>query len=284
MCQYFSCIITKDLKVHWSKKTSAHEDLITELKLEDKKLENRGFIRIEIAPKNENKMTRDPKDWQFKIDEENTLPEWFIEGRKKAEKACWVAWEQSVQIQLALEDEEKEIRDCLLYAWENSKVVARGNSKVVAWENSTVVARGNSTVVAWENSKVVARGNSTVVAWENSKVEAWENSKVVARGNSTVEAWENSTVEAWENSKVEAWENSTVEAWENSKVVARGNSTVEARGNSKVVAWGNSTVVAWENSKVEIQSSTSVVISNGKIFVHDEAIVVKTRKVDAKEA
>jgi len=244
MCQYFSCIITKDLKVHWSKKISAHEDLITELKLEDKKLENRGFIRIEIAPKNENKMTRDPKDWQFKIDEENTLPEWFIEGRKKAEKACWVAWEQSVQIQLALEDEEKEIRDCLLYAWGNSTVVARGNSKVEARGNSTVVARGNSTVVARGNSKVEARGNS--------KVEAWENSTVVARGNSKVEAWENSKVEAWEN--------------------------------SKVVAWENSKVVAWENSKVEIQSSTSVVISNGKIFVHDEAIVVKTRKVDAKEA
>jgi hypothetical protein len=73
--------------------------------------------------------------------------------------------------------------------------------------------------VAWENSSVVARGNSSVVAWENSSVEASGNSSVVARGNSSVETWGNSSVVAWENSSVEAWGNSSVEA--------RGNSSVE---------------------------------------------------------
>jgi hypothetical protein len=47
------------------------------------------------------------------------------------------------------------------------------------------------SVEAWENSSVVARGNSSVVARENSSVEAWENSSVVARENSSVEAWGN---------------------------------------------------------------------------------------------
>ena len=71
-------------------------------------------------------------------------------------------------------------------AWENSSVVARGNSSVVAWGHSSVVARDNSSVVAWENSSVVAWDNSSVVAWENSSVVAWGNSQVVdahRRGN-----------------------------------------------------------------------------------------------------
>lgn len=90
MCEYFSCVITKDLKVHWSKKTIAHEDIITELKLEDKKLENREFVRIEIAPKDRTKMTRNPKDWNFRVDEAKTLPDWFIENQKKATEATVV--------------------------------------------------------------------------------------------------------------------------------------------------------------------------------------------------
>jgi len=204
MCEYFSCIITSDLKVHWLKENPAdHQAIIDKLKLEDVKLENRSFVRIEIVPAT-TIPTRNPKDWYLKIDEPTTLPDWFIENQKKAEKQCWLAWEQSVQVNLGLDNEDKgEIKDGWLLLRGNSKVEARENSKVEAWENSKVEAWGNSKVVAWENSKVVARENSKVEAWGNSKVVAWENSKVVAWENSKVEARENSTVEAWENSKVE---------------------------------------------------------------------------------
>ena len=65
-------------------------------------------------------------------------------------------------------------------------VEARGNSSVVAWDNSSVVARGNS--------RVEARGNSSVVAWDNSSVEARGNSSVVARENSSGKAFDNSRI------------------------------------------------------------------------------------------
>ena len=62
--------------------------------------------------------------------------------------------------------------------------------------------------VAYDNSSVVARGNSSVAAYDNSSFEANDNSSVVARGNSSVEAYDNSSVVAWDNSSVEAWGNS----------------------------------------------------------------------------
>ena len=129
MCNYFSCIITKDFKVHWSKKSVAHETIIAETKLEDKKLENREFVRIEISPKDTAKLTRNPDDWNFKVDEEETLPEWFIENRSKAEKACWKAWEQSVQIQLGLNDEHKgKLTDTLVFLHDSSSAELYGSS------------------------------------------------------------------------------------------------------------------------------------------------------------
>ncbi|MCJ7459187.1 MAG: hypothetical protein MUP17_09370, partial [candidate division Zixibacteria bacterium] len=62
MCKYFSCVITKDLKVHWSKKTVNHEELLTEIKIEDVKLNERDFVRIEITPKDQDQITRNPDD------------------------------------------------------------------------------------------------------------------------------------------------------------------------------------------------------------------------------
>ena len=66
MCEYFSCIVTKNGKIHWCEDDSHHvtierlgiDDFITEL------------VKIECVP-NE-KGTR----WKYRVDE-NTFPEWF---------------------------------------------------------------------------------------------------------------------------------------------------------------------------------------------------------------
>jgi len=195
MCEYFSCIITKDFKAHWLKSTVSHDDTITSLKLEDKKLEERDFVRIEITPKDKTKITREKEAWVLKVDEEKTLPDWYEKNIIKAQKACWIAWEESVQIQLALDKEEKIVTDTLIYAWGSSHVVARGSSHVVARGSSHVVAWGSSHVVAWGSSHVVAWGSSHVVAWGSSHVVARGSSHVVARGSSHVVAWDSSHVE-----------------------------------------------------------------------------------------
>ena len=73
MCKYFSCIITRDLKVYWSKKSCSHEDILSELKLSDTKLVDRDFVRIEITPKKLENITRNAGDWNYRVDEEDTV-------------------------------------------------------------------------------------------------------------------------------------------------------------------------------------------------------------------
>ena len=130
MCQFFSCIITRDLKVHWSKRTMAHEDLLSELRLEDKKLEERDFVKIEIAPKDVKKVSRSRDDWNFKVDEERTLPNWYDENVVKCQGACWKAWQESVHVNLAIDKEEKTCKDQLFFAYGSAKVVAYGSATV----------------------------------------------------------------------------------------------------------------------------------------------------------
>jgi len=169
-------------------------------------------------------------------------------------------------------------------AWENSSIVAMGNSNVVtwknssveAWENSSIVAMGNSNVVAWDNSSVEARNNSRIEARDNSSVVARDTSRVEARDNSSVAATDNSNVVAWDNSSVVAWDNSRVEAWDNSRVEAWDNSRVEAGDNSRVVARENSSVEAWENSRVEAWGAgvCRVFSSAARVELHGHAVAL----------
>jgi len=195
MCQFFSCIITKDLKVHWSKRTVAHEDLLSELRLEDKKLEERDFVKIEIAPKNNAKMTRDRNDWVYIIDEERTLPNWYDENIVKCQKACWKAWEESVQVNLAIDKEEKHGKDHLFFAYDSAKVIAHDSATVEAYDSATVRASGSATVIAHDSATVRASGSATVIAYGSAKVIAYGSAKVIAYGSATVEAYDSAMVE-----------------------------------------------------------------------------------------
>ena len=123
--------------MHWLKTSVEHEEILAAIKVEDAKDQDklklhRSFVRIEIQPSNQAEMTRNPEDWTLKVDEEGTLPEWFLENRKKAEEACWLAWKESVQIQLVLKKEHKEAKDILIYAQNESSVEACDSSHVVA--------------------------------------------------------------------------------------------------------------------------------------------------------
>jgi len=202
-CQYFSCIITKDFKVHWSKRTMAHEDLLAELKLEDKKLEERDFVKIEIAPKNNAKMTRDRDDWVYNVDEERTLPNWYDENVVKCQGACWKAWEESVQVNLAIDKEEKHGKDQLFFAYDSSTVRTSGSSTVEASGSATVIAYGSAKVQAYDSATVIAYDSSTVRTSGSSTVQAYDSATVIAYGSATVQASGSATVQASGSATVE---------------------------------------------------------------------------------
>jgi hypothetical protein len=254
MCNYFSCIVTRDLKVHWSKRTCSHEDIVAELKLTDVKLVDRDFVRIEVTPNNKEKLTRYQADWTYHVDEESTIPAWYKKAEKTIQEVIWTSWSDSVKTQLVIGEESADVMDTYLLVQNcSSTVVARGSSTVEAWDSSNVVAH--------DSSKVVAHDSSTVEAWGSSNVIAHDSSKVVAHDSSNVIAHDSSKVIAWDSSNVIAWDSSTVVAWDSSNVIAHDSSKVEAWDSSTVEAWGSSTVVAWDSSKVEIKSEHAVALT-----------------------
>jgi len=246
----------------------AHEDLLSELRLEDKKLEERDFVKIEIAPKNNAKMTRDRNDWVYIIDEERTLPNWYDENVVKCQAACWKAWQESIEACLAVDKEEKSGKDQLFFAYDSAKVVAYGSAKVVAY--------GSAKVEAYDSAKVEAYGSA--------KVEAYDSATVKAHDSATVKAYGSAKVEAYDSATVKAYDSATVVAYGSAKVEAYGSATVKAYGSAKVEAYGSAKVEAYGSAKVELKSDCATVLCHSKIFVTETAQVVRTSVVKVAEA
>jgi len=230
----------------------AHEDLLSELRLEDKKLEERDFVKIEIAPKDVKKVSRSRDDWNFKVDEERTLPNWYDENVVKCQGACWKAWQESIEACLAVDKEEKSGKDQLFFAY------------------------GSAKVIAYDSVKVRAYDSAKVRAYNSAKVIAYDSAKVRAYGSAKVEAYDSATVVAYDSAKVEAYGSAKVEAYDSATVVAYDSATVVAYGSAKVEAYGS--------AKVELKSDCATVLCHGKIFVTETAQVVRTSVVNAAEA
>ena len=98
MCNFWSCVLTREGKVLWSKKTSSHEEIIKENNLKDNKLIDRDFVRLEVHPKNKMDLfSKNAKNWEFKIDEAGTLPEWFSLEQKHWEEIVWTSWKKALK-------------------------------------------------------------------------------------------------------------------------------------------------------------------------------------------
>ena len=143
MCNYFSCIITSDFTCYWDKQLLSHDELLEKIGLKDDRLEDRQIVRIEITPKTVAKISRNREDWQLTVDEEGTLPKWFTENKQKAEEACWKAWVESVQVQLAIGEERKEVQDAYILAVENSQAELRENSQAELKSSTAIVQKNN---------------------------------------------------------------------------------------------------------------------------------------------
>ena len=95
MCHFWSCILTRDGRVIWDKNTTSHETLIASAGLDDSKLIDRDFVRIEIAPINI--FSKDRGDWRYSVDEEGTLPVWYEADTRHWEAVVWDAWGEAMQ-------------------------------------------------------------------------------------------------------------------------------------------------------------------------------------------
>ena len=97
MCNFWSCVLTRDGKVLWDPAITSHEELVSKFQLADTKLKDREFVRIEITPPNNDVLNRKQGDWRFKVDEEGTLPDWFANDPIAQNKIVWREWKKMVK-------------------------------------------------------------------------------------------------------------------------------------------------------------------------------------------
>ena len=95
MCNFWSCILTREGEVLWSKDTDSHEELVNRHDLNDRKLKDRDFVRIEINPVDAT--SKDRGDWRYKVDEEGTLPVWYESNTRHWERVIWDTWGEAMQ-------------------------------------------------------------------------------------------------------------------------------------------------------------------------------------------
>jgi hypothetical protein len=92
MCNFWSCLLTRDGKVLWDPAIKSHEELVEKYGLKDAKLQDRDFVRLEITPPNNDVMNKKRGDWKYKVDEEGTLPDWYQNDTLAQEHLVWVEW------------------------------------------------------------------------------------------------------------------------------------------------------------------------------------------------
>lgn len=95
MCNYFSCLVKRNLEIVWDGNLSSHEELVKNAGLKDDKLENREFVRLELMPNEQGFFTQKQEDWVFKVDEKETLPAWFLKNQKVIEEKAWKTCKKS---------------------------------------------------------------------------------------------------------------------------------------------------------------------------------------------
>jgi len=267
MCNYFSCIITENLKVHWLKNTAGHEDILAAAKLEDKKLTDRDFVRIEIVPKNDKKPTRNKDDWILKVDEERTLPDWYEKNVIKAQKACWVAWEESVKIQLVLDDERHEGKDMFFLVYGSGRAVVYGSGRAVVY--------GSGLAVVYDSGRAEVHDSGRAVVYGSGLAVVYGSGLAVVYGSGRAEVYDSGLAEVYGSGRAEVYGSGRAEVYD--------SGLAEVYGSGRAEVHGSGLAVVHDSGKVELKSTTSVAICNGKIFVHSQAQVIVKDKVDASK-
>ena len=195
----------------------SYTDMLKELNIE-----NDEFVCAELSPV-DGSIFSDLSTWQFNINQD-MLPDWFIYERDKQRMVEAVKkWLKdhvfkNVDDLLELKGNDKYyLKNCKnVEAYDNCKIIARGNCTIKVYDNCTINACNNSIVEAFNNSTVYALNNSTVYAQNKSTISAFNNSTVYAFNNCTVDAHNKSEVNAYDNCIVKAYDDSNINAYNDS--------------------------------------------------------------------
>ncbi|MCJ7459227.1 MAG: hypothetical protein MUP17_09570, partial [candidate division Zixibacteria bacterium] len=258
----------------WSKKTVNHEELLTEIKIEDVKLNERDFVRIEITPKDQDQITRNPDDWIFNVDEERTLPDWYEMNIIKCQKACWKAWEESILVNLVMGEEEIKVSD-------DRFLFANGKAKIVASDSVSIKAYGSVSIVAYDSVSIVAYDSVSIVASDSVSIEAYDSVSIEAYDSVSIEAYDSVSIKAYDSVSIEAYGSVSIVAYGSVSIVAYGSVSIEASDSVSIKAYDSVSIKAYDywKGKAFLNSVTASLVWKQKIYVKTEAVIVKTDEV-----
>jgi len=197
MCEFWSAIITKKGKVYWNKNNSSHENLIKNAGLKDNNLEDRSFVRIEITPKNI--FSKNKKNWTLKVDEPNTLPEWYSSNTRFYEDILWEEWEKAMQKtlwKLDLDAAKKIIKEI-----KKTKYLIPDGKPLESWHVSTGKTWEEAREAAEKTAEEDALNTIGNAAWDAARRAAGDAAWGAAEDAAGNAAWD----AAWGAARDAAW-------------------------------------------------------------------------------
>ena len=214
MCKFWSCVLTREGKVLWNKEYNSHEQLINDGKLNDTKLKDRDFVRIEITPKNI--FSKKRTDWAYKVDEPETIPCWYEEDLRHFESLVWKEWKKAMSETLwklnlnAVEEVIQEVKridyfdmhgepdpewnltlaPSLDAAWAAARAAAGDAAGVAARDAAGVAA----WAAAWDAAMAAAGAAARAAAWDAAllaciRLSSSIDQKHIDHANARMEVW-----------------------------------------------------------------------------------------------
>ena len=189
MCNFWSCIITRNRKVFWDKDSNSHEDHIRSAGLKDDKVEDREFVRIEVTPKKpEALFVKAKTHWELTVDEEGTLPKWYTKNKALMEDLVWREWRKAMQEtlwKLDLTAAKKTIAEVKAIDYFSLK----GKPKK-SWEMFYGKDWGAAREATWDAAGEAAREAAWSAAWNAAREATWSAAWEAAREAAREAAWD----------------------------------------------------------------------------------------------
>lgn len=185
MCNFWSAVLMRNGEVLWDPETSSHECIIEKYGLDDRKLKDRDCVRFEISPRRILGIaSKRRSDWRFKLDEPETVPDWYANDERANERRCWEAWEAAMRQTLwklnldafkATMTEIAGIHYLDMHAeplppWH----VSRGWTWSAAWDAARDAVCAAAKDAAWDAAWAAAWAAARDAAWAAAQDAAWD--------------------------------------------------------------------------------------------------------------
>ena len=262
----------------------SHEDIINHYRINAKiaKLEVQDFVRIEINPVDMTNITRNKKDWIYKIDRDGALPQWFLDNQEKAEKAAWLEWQKSIKINLAIGEEKIEAINRFMFACGKAKIIGHDSSHMEGYDSSHMIGYDSSHMIGYDSSHMIGHDSSHMEGYDSSHMEGYDSSHMIGHDSSHMEGYDSSHMIGYDSSHMIGYDSSHMIGYDSSHMEGHDSSHMEGYDSSHMEGYGSSHMEGYGSScghlysgKFELKSKTAVIINHntGKIIISKEAIV-----------